>query len=399
MFRKLKPYQRVLDAVGAALFLALMFPLYGPQPAELVLILGMTAALALARSSPVLALGVAWVTALFQMYVAVLGPSVANLAILVVLFSTAAYGDRLVKWLGLGSVGVGALLGSVYLTFSGLSYRFGLSADFSNFASLAAAFLQFAFLFIAMLVLLGLPWTAGLLVRTRLAARQSYEARLAAQHEVELAEQTVIVEQERNRIARDMHDVVAHSLAVVIAQADGARYAHKSDPAVVDDALKSISSTAREALGDVRLLLGQLRHNQAEGSQPTLADLDRLLDQMRASGLTVDHTSTGEPLTLGTGQQLAVYRIVQEALTNALRHGDGSEPVVVTFEWTGKDLEVTITSTLDSSPRTGEVRIGHGLAGMRERAALAGGWLSAEPRGAHFIVTTSVPASEKAFSE
>ena len=133
------------------------------------------------------------------------------------------------------------------------------------------------------------------------------------------------------RIARDMHDVVAHSLAVVIAQADGARYAprRRRIPAVATEALGTISTTARAALADVRLLLTQLRHSQGDGPQPTLADLEALYAQVRAAGVDlrvdVDPAPPGEP---PAAVQLAVYRILQEALTNALRHGDGG-PVAV----------------------------------------------------------------------
>ncbi|WP_316313707.1 sensor histidine kinase, partial [Clavibacter michiganensis] len=134
--------------------------------------------------------------------------------------------------------------------------------------------------------------------------------------------QDVVVEQERNRIARDMHDVVAHSLAVVIAQADGARYARLVDPEAADEALRTISTTARQALGDVRILLAQLRHSEDDAPQPELKELSDLIDQMRSTGLTIEFVETGQPGEFGTGQQLAVYRIVQEALTNVLRHGD-----------------------------------------------------------------------------
>jgi signal transduction histidine kinase len=188
-----------------------------------------------------------------------------------------------------------------------------------------------------------------------------------------------------------MHDVVAHSLAVVIAQADGARYAAKADPKAVDEALSTISSTARGALGEVRLLLGQLRHAQDEGPQPGLEDLERMIEHLRGSGLMIAFETRGMPLALGAGQQLAVYRIVQEALTNILRHGDVTREAVVRFDWKQTDLEVTITSSLTSSPRTAELRVGHGLAGMRERAALVGGQLTTDVDDKNFVVRAVIP--------
>ena len=388
MFRILRPYQLVVDCLLAAVFFFVAGTLGPGTSGHFVLTVVLTGSLLLRRLAPGPALALSWIAAFAQMYLLQLEPVIADFAILAVVYSTSAYGGRAVKWLGLASVGLGALLGSLFLTFSANGYLFGPN---TGETSLANIFMQFFFQLIAMLVLLGLPWTVGQLVRTRIAARESRDAERVALAEAQVAEQEVIVEQERNRIARDMHDVVAHSLAVVIAQSDGARYAREQDPAAVDGALTAISTTAREALSDVRLLLGQLRHSQGAGPQPALADLERLLEQMRASGLTIIHQDSGAVVTMGTGHQLAVYRIVQEALTNVLRHGDVTKPAYVLFDWSDKQLEVSITSTLLSSPHTGELRIGHGLAGMRERAALVGGSLTAQPRDRDFVVTAWVP--------
>jgi len=194
-----------------------------------------------------------------------------------------------------------------------------------------------------------------------------------------------------------MHDVVAHSLAVVVAQADGARYAARSDPAAAEEALRTIATTAREALADVRVLLAQLRYQQEDGPQPTPGDLDRLIEQLRASGLQLVREDSGAPLPLGTAQQIAVYRIVQESLTNALRHADVNRPVTVRFSWTSHGVELAIVSHLvDAKPRTGIVPlavppVGHGIAGMTERATLGGGWLRAAADDNRFTVTAWLP--------
>ena len=398
MFTRLTRGQTALD-VGIALvyFLICSAPLNrADQLSQTTIALLFALALGFRRFSPTLSLGVAWVAALFQMYIANVQPGISDLAILFVLYTNARHGDRRIRWIGFASVFVGAILGAIYLQWGTGAPTIGVSFGVRSVAEAAGILVKLVFNLGLLIGLLGLPWTAGTLTRTRVAARASRLAEQTAQAEAEAAEHDVIVEQERNRIARDMHDVVAHSLAVVIAQADGARYAKAHDPEAVDGALSAISSTAREALADVRLLLGQLRHPQTEGPQPALADLGRLLDQLRASGLTVAFTTKGQPLQLGTGQQLAVYRIVQEALTNALRHGDVHQEVTVRFEWVIDELEITISSAVTASPATAELRVGHGLAGMKERAALVGGRLTTTVDDRRFVVTASIPATAAA---
>jgi signal transduction histidine kinase len=363
------------------------------QRVEVITVAALAVALGLRRISPRVSLTVAWAAALWQMYFAHIGAIVPDLAILAILYANARWADRVTRWIGFASIFIGAVLGGIYLEWGNERPTIGVSLGTASIAEAAFTLVKLVFDLGLLIGLLGLPWTAGTLVRTRLAARASRAAEREAQNDAEAAERDVIVEQERNRIARDMHDVVAHSLAVVIAQADGARYARESDPDAVDGALSAISSTAREALADVRLLLGQLRHPQTEGPQPALADLGRLLDQLRASGLVVAFTTKGEPLQLGTGQQLAVYRIVQEALTNALRHGETHREVTVRFEWLADELEMTITSAMTATPPTADLRLGHGLAGMKERAALVGGGLKTTVDDHTFVVTATIPAA------
>jgi len=188
-----------------------------------------------------------------------------------------------------------------------------------------------------------------------------------------------------------MHDIVAHSLAVVIAQADGARYAAAAKPEVATEALGTIAQTARGALSDVRMLLTQLRHRQGDGPQPTLADLEALFAQVRQAGIeprvTVDPMPPGEP---PGAIQLAVYRILQEALTNAIRHGDGA--VDVHLAWLADRVDIDVRNTIPrDADAAAEGSAGHGVIGMRERAQLVGGSLQAERRGVQFVVHASLP--------
>ena len=387
MFRTLKTHQLAIDFViaGIAFLLRGMLGMY--DATVIVVVFGMAVTYAVHRLSPMLALIVAWTTAVLQLSFH-LAPDISNLAILVMLFATSAYGDRLLKWLGLGSAVLGAAVATLYLLVQGYITS-GSAKEIVEqiYVDLPRILLVGSASFIGFVILFVLSWTLGLLYRTLMDSRAKGAAAQRARADQQLAEREVAIEQERNRIARDMHDVVAHSLAVVIAQADGARYAMKTDAGAADEALATISSTAREALGDVRLLLGQLRHSQGEAPQPVLADLDRLFEQLRSSGLSVRRTDEGEPHALGTGQQLAVYRIVQESLTNALRHGADPKEALVRFEWTEKALELEISNAFTDMTPSG----GHGLDGMRERAILAGGSFTAEPREDVFVVTTTIP--------
>jgi signal transduction histidine kinase len=392
MFRTLSRPQLTVDLTiaGSLVLLRLLIATgYGLTLENLlmtVVILGMGVALALRRLSPGLALAVAWVTVAIQLG-SNLDPDIANSAILAVLYTTGRYGNNLVRWFGFGSAFAGALVATIYET--ALIYGLDLGS------SLPSAIVVFVVGFVLSASLFAISWTLGLLAKTYRISVDTRRAKEVAVAEQREAEQEVAVEQERTRIARDMHDVVAHSLAVVIAQADGARYAMKTDPDAADAALTTISATAREALGDVRVLLGQFRHDEGAAPQPVLADLDRLLDQMRASGLTIRREEAGEARTLATGQQLAVYRIVQESLTNALRHGERDVEVVVRFDWTAEALEVEVSSGLPLLPPgpDPDARPGHGLAGMRERAVLVGGSLRTGPRDGHWVVTATLPAA------
>ena len=314
-------------------------------------------------------------------------PSFSDAAVFAVLYTAAAYGTRQVFWVGLGSAIAGAGIGTVYLFVGPLSGGAAVSWETLPVAAIVLVAAVFA---------LGLSWTIGALVRTSRRARETRQER-------EVARAETAAEAERVRIARDMHDVVAHSLAVVIAQADGARYAAAADPAAAPAALATISATARDALADVRLLLTQLRHSQSEGPQPTLADLEGLYGQVREAG--VDLRVDVDPMPIGdppAGVQLAVFRIVQEALTNALRHGDHTSPVEVGLRWLPQRVEVEIENVVapaasvpapaltDAAP-AGDLPRGHGLIGMRERAQLAGGKADAGADGPVFRVRAVIP--------
>jgi signal transduction histidine kinase len=386
MLRTLRPGQLAVDIALPSVLFILTFVLYATRPQQYVIVLlGMCAALAVRRLAPGISLAIAWVTAIVQMLL-LLAPDPANFAIPVVLYAAATYGGKVARWISFASAFLGAALIVVYVIVVP-SWTMGVNAEINSFG-LATDMTPVAkvtiglFMFLAFAAFFGLAWTAGVLMRTWRRARESRQAQL-------LAERDVAVEQERNRIARDMHDVVAHSLAVVIAQADGARYALAADPDSADQALRTISSISREALADVRVLLGQLRFQQSEGPQPVLADLDRLYEQLRGAGVDVVVENHGAERPVATGSQLAVYRIIQEALTNALRHGDHRAPIDVHLDWTGPELQVWIVNRAKSEPP--KPGTGHGLAGMNERATLAGGRFGTTLVDGLFTVYASIP--------
>jgi signal transduction histidine kinase len=187
---------------------------------------------------------------------------------------------------------------------------------------------------------------------------------------------------ERARIAREMHDVVAHSLSVMVTLSKGAALKQAAEPERASAAMRQVAATGHQALDEMRRLLGVLRTEDASESrqpQPGLAQLDGLFGQVRATGLAAALTVTGPPAALPPGAELTVYRIVQEALTNTLKHAASPTRVSVAIDC-GPGL-VTVDVRDDGAARPGrpERAAGHGLTGMRERAAVYGGEVSAGP--------------------
>jgi signal transduction histidine kinase len=198
---------------------------------------------------------------------------------------------------------------------------------------------------------------------------------------------------ERSRIARDVHDIMAQSLSIVLVQADGAAKLVRSDPGRSEASLAVISEVARSSLVEVRMLIESIGPTAKTLDQPTLAHVPQLLERFHAAGLTVGFDEEGERLALTAGQQLAVYRIIQEALTNALRHSGDQPNADLRLLWDGNALLLEVTSR-GRPGRAPSIGSGMGLLGMKERAELAGGWLTAEQLAdsESFVVTASVPA-------
>lgn len=201
------------------------------------------------------------------------------------------------------------------------------------------------------------------------------------------------VAEERARIARELHDIVAHAISVMVVQAQAGQRVLNGEQASAREALGSIETTGRQALVEMRRLLGVLRVEDREsalGPYPRLADLEVLADRVRHAGLPVEVHVEGEPTSLPPGVDLSGYRIVQEALTNALRHaGPATAKVVVRYRPAEVEVEITDDGRGSAKDREG----GHGLVGMRERAALVGGDLESGSENEHgYTVRARLPA-------
>jgi signal transduction histidine kinase len=227
----------------------------------------------------------------------------------------------------------------------------------------------------------------GLRTRTRL-TEELHEAAVRAQ-EAREHEAAQAAADERRRIAREMHDVVAHSVSVMVVQAGGARRILERDPERAVEAAARIEEVGRAALAEMRRLLGVMHHGDERAPQPTMRELEALVERSRAAGLPVALTVEGEPRSLPAGKDLAAYRVVQEALTNAIKHA-GAAPTSVTVRWEPERLELEIIDR-GAVARNGGPG-GHGLIGMEERMRLYDGELRAGPRsGGGFEVVARMP--------
>ena len=234
----------------------------------------------------------------------------------------------------------------------------------------------------------GGAWVAGRLVRlrTQAAVRETRRAdRLAM-------EKTTAVAEERGRIARELHDVLAHSVSVMVVQAGAAQEVMRRDPQHALGPLEAIQTTGRQALVEMTRLVGLLRddHETARLSpQPGIADIGRLVAQLRDSGLEVNLRIDGEPTDLPPGVDLSAYRVLQEALTNCLKHA-GDTPARVSICYLPDALHLEVVN--DGPTGTSSYEGGHGLLGMKERIKLVGGTLETGPRhDGGFAVSATLP--------
>lgn len=302
-------------------------------------------------------------------------PSVVDLAVYVLVpYSLGAHCPRLRGMLA-GLVIAAAAAGSAELA---QSHRGGAAALWRTAAGDVA--------------LLAVPFLLGLALRQQRLRAEAME-RLAEQLDREREERArTAVAAERARIARELHDEVAHAMSVIAVQADAAEAALARDPALVQRPLLAIRDTARQALADMRRVLGALRSDETapRGGQPGLASLGSLLEQASATGLDVDLRVEGEPVPVTPPVDLAVFRALQEGLTNVRKHAR-AKSVAIVLRYGHDTVGVEICD--DGDGRGSGGGSGHGLTGIRERVSLLGGEFSAGPREHGYALRVTLPLS------
>jgi signal transduction histidine kinase len=326
------------------------------------------AAVALRRKLPLTALFAVIGAGVFQL-ASDTNPGISSMAMPVIVYNTAAYTPR---WSSMLS-----LAGSVFAPVLA-QWRWGSNLDETG------SFSRGESIFLALLMMgpFVVAWVLGDSMRTRRAYFQQLEEKAVRLEKERDAQAQIAAAGERARIARELHDVVAHNVSAMVVQADGAAYAMDSSPEMARKALETISNTGREALAEMRRLLGVLRaENEANQyvPQPGVEQLTDLVERAREVGLPVDLQVEGVPVELDKGLALAVYRLVQESLTNTRKHGGPDVRAKVVMGYGDRELNLTVSDDGRgaAAPSDG---MGHGMVGMRERVSMMGGTLSAGPR-------------------
>ncbi|HSX97312.1 MAG TPA: sensor histidine kinase [Streptomyces sp.] len=353
------------------------------EPAFAVITLALCLSIALRRRMPEKMLVLAAAAGIAQLIVGV--PRIpADFAMLVVIYTVAANGARWASWFALGG-------GLCAASLAQLRWTDQQTSTLGN-----------AVLAVVLTVPFALAWVLGDSLRTRRAYFAQLEERAARLEREREAQAKVAVAAERARIARELHDVVAHNVSVMVVQADGAAYVLDAAPDQAKKALETISSTGRQALAEMRRLLGVLRTGEHKEvgeyvPQPDVEQIDDLVEQCRVAGLPVDFKIEGTPRPLPSGVELTAYRIVQEALTNTRKHGGPNTGASVRLVYFDDGLGLLVEDDGKGAPHElyeegGADGQGHGLIGMRERVGMVGGTLDAGPRpGGGFRISALLP--------
>jgi signal transduction histidine kinase len=371
-------------------------------PATTVIGVVLAAAALGSRTSPGITSLVAWSAGVFSLVTGCGVSLPAYLLVGVPLWAVARWSSRALVLAGaIGMVAGGALAGylarlaalQVYLIApTGGARRFSVTPD----TELQALALAFAVWSIGLLFLAG-----GLMGRWRESNRSAQRVGRASHERADLLAAQNALAQERTRISREMHDIVAHSLSVIIAQADGGRYAAAAKPEAALDALEAIARTGRDALSDMRGIVRVLREGPADQTvelrpAPHVRDLDLLVAETRDAGLDVTLVRVGQPRYLPPGVGAALQRIAQEALTNVMKHAGPAARAILTERWHADRIELAVSDDGRGAAAPGDGG-GHGVIGMRERAEMLGGVLRAGPGptgGFQVLAVVPLPAAD-----
>ena len=303
-----------------------------------------------------------------------------SIVFFVLLYSVAAARGRRTATVGL----VIALAGAVIVT-----VQLIVAAGSTVLSGSAGLPLIIATLFIAVLG----TWGLGRLRRTRTAYVAELESKNRRAEQDRRREAAEVVAAERTRIARELHDVISHSLAVMIAQAEGGRMGAKSRDPRSADVFDTISVTGRTALADMRSMVGLLRAPESDAAtnrrpQPSVDDIEALVARAREAGLDVALRASGTPRPLAAGSGLTAYRVVQEAITNVVKHAGRDAQAQIILGWQADALQIAVTDD-GIGARPGEH--GVGLIGLRERLAAVGGTLAVPDRTVGFELSCTIP--------
>jgi signal transduction histidine kinase len=375
------------------------------RPALALLAAAVALAVGLSRFLPALALALVWMICILQV-VSTTRLLVVELALAAVAFGAARWGSRATLVLSGLSIPAAAVLAVLWvdpnvfygaLDTAGFRSLVETTSRISDRWQITAAVLGMS--------VLGVPWLAGLAFRFSDRARISQVSQVAAEAERDQAAEIARLREDQARLARDVHDVVGHSLAVILAQAESAQYLKDLDTQAMKQTMSNIATTARTSLQDVRQVL-----STTLGTTPPLnrhGSLDSLVDGVRASGHEVVATEVGTPQPLPPELDVVAFRVLQEMLTNAIKHGQRGEPVLVERHWEG-ELRIEVRNVIDTTaPETQPIvmadpvpeHAGQGLDGMRRRLEAVGGRLDvrrrAEPGGPTFTATAWVPVRSR----
>jgi len=377
----------------------------GESPMLVLVSIGMGVAVACSRHAPAVALAVVWAVCGVQVLD---GTTVllTQLAVAIVAFGTARWGRPATVVVSGLSIPLAAAA-AVWFLSDGNTIR---ALEIGEVSRMIDDAYQYGDTWqigasIVGLAILSIPWLTGLAFRYSDRARQSRVSQVEAEAERDQAAEIARLREEQTRLARDVHDVVGHSLAVILAQAESAQYLKDADTTALRTTMANIATSARSSLQDVRQVLTTTAGGTAQPARTP--GLDSLLDGVRAGGHEVISTEIGSPQPLPPELDVVAFRVLQEMLTNALKHGQRDQPVLVERHWEG-ELRIEVRNVIDTSADETQPLVmaepvpehrGQGLEGMRRRLESVGGRLDvrrrAEPGGPTFTATAWVPVRSR----